>query len=960
MSKSNPFPASTASITFGSGSSFTTVHSIGDKTYTHTSKYDLSSGSRPSMNSYSSGSSSSDYSKPTSSSTSSSAREERSYRDTYNSYISSDNSEIGDQMLLEKLQEKERQAKEKSKNTTAYRPTPTITTTSITKTVSPVQSDVQSGLSSSSKPTSTIAPTDSKTSPSKYALINSQSAFPPVAKQPEPANVTPSLTNSSTSASSTKPVENTNPTPVYYYSGKADKDFGRDFKQDKNTNNSYTTHSLQETNRSSDYVTSQVIDQEAVIRQYYNLLEEINSKFGNIKPKDGKDIIQLQNELKAYSSKLEIYNVHNFINQLNLKKSISTINNILGQLEELLLVDQDKSRYNAFIDEIMAELQPLADKLNEIQKTEPAEVVIAECQAGIVMLEESIKRLENFFTKRDKTESLENLRAAIEQIKDIMASNSSKLELLDRYKAAMQEIAPSIIKKIEETEAKRAEEGGNKARKYNLSITPKDGINRATIEAIFTGEEKYNVEKLLQSIQAEVKFIETEEKDKEREEEEKKGGKRDNEKSPFSEKELKHILEGHLKTCQGDKTYNSVRDSVVATREKLKTDPSNKALQELVTKQEAAWKGHPFYVKSIEIGIEAARLRVAIEKREAEISLQALGAAELGLSDKAILAKIKQLQEEADKIKQDILVPLRASLDRLNSPRDNKKVIAGLKGAGESVYDTGKGLLELGKLAIGVQLYLSSPYMQPIIKRVTGIDIEEEVTTFCQSVAEGVINVTDIVKLYFQQAKHAWENPEAYKSRLKELEAIQEKQYLYQRAFEAESYHLAAAEKSGYWPTEIVQLLYGEKIIAELAKVAAKGGKLATATAKAGKLVEAEKVVEGSKVLTSAASLETEASKLLKEVETGKELFNFKEKAARRMQDKARRIPLHILEEIIKSPIAVIQDPQSATNARMYYATIYRKQKLYNAEVLYDKAINTIYHFKYSEDAMGPLKKIIK
>jgi hypothetical protein len=44
----------------------------------------------------------------------------------------------------------------------------------------------------------------------------------------------------------------------------------------------------------------------------------------------------------------------------------------------------------------------------------------------------------------------------------------------------------------------------------------------------------------------------------------------------------------------------------------------------------------------------------------------------------------------------------------------------------------------------------------------------------------------------------------------------------------------------------------------------------------------------------------------------------------------------------------------------MHYTTMYKNGKMYNLEVLYDKATNTIYHFEYTRKAIGNLPKIPK
>nr|NGX45477.1 tRNA3(Ser)-specific nuclease WapA [Chlamydiota bacterium] len=89
-------------------------------------------------------------------------------------------------------------------------------------------------------------------------------------------------------------------------------------------------------------------------------------------------------------------------------------------------------------------------------------------------------------------------------------------------------------------------------------------------------------------------------------------------------------------------------------------------------------------------------------------------------------------------------------------------------------------------------------------------------------------------------------------------------------------------------------------------------------------------------------------------------LLNFTDTAGKHMYEMERRIPIHILDDVIKSPIAVVRDPQKASSAMMHYGRICRNGKLYNAEVLYDKTTNTISHFQYTQKPIGPLKKVSK
>ncbi len=90
----------------------------------------------------------------------------------------------------------------------------------------------------------------------------------------------------------------------------------------------------------------------------------------------------------------------------------------------------------------------------------------------------------------------------------------------------------------------------------------------------------------------------------------------------------------------------------------------------------------------------------------------------------------------------------------------------------------------------------------------------------------------------------------------------------------------------------------------------------------------------------------------------GKELFNFTKTTLKHMNNPGRKPPVSILDDAIKSTKG-LPDPQG-TKALMHYTQMTRNGKLYNLEVLYDKATNTILHFQYGRGAMGPLKAIPK
>ena len=79
---------------------------------------------------------------------------------------------------------------------------------------------------------------------------------------------------------------------------------------------------------------------------------------------------------------------------------------------------------------------------------------------------------------------------------------------------------------------------------------------------------------------------------------------------------------------------------------------------------------------------------------------------------------------------------------------------------------------------------------------------------------------------------------------------------------------------------------------------------------------------------------------------TQKEILNFSVKAAQHMSNKVRAVPIQILRETIENTQG-IPDPRGS-RALMHYGEIWKNNKPYKLEILYDKKTNTIWHFQYS------------
>ena len=80
---------------------------------------------------------------------------------------------------------------------------------------------------------------------------------------------------------------------------------------------------------------------------------------------------------------------------------------------------------------------------------------------------------------------------------------------------------------------------------------------------------------------------------------------------------------------------------------------------------------------------------------------------------------------------------------------------------------------------------------------------------------------------------------------------------------------------------------------------------------------------------------------------------NFSNKVLEHMGERGRQVPIKTLQDAIKYSEAL-------PDTRGWRATMTKNGKLYNLEVLYDKASNTVYHSEYARKAMGNLPQIKK
>ena len=86
--------------------------------------------------------------------------------------------------------------------------------------------------------------------------------------------------------------------------------------------------------------------------------------------------------------------------------------------------------------------------------------------------------------------------------------------------------------------------------------------------------------------------------------------------------------------------------------------------------------------------------------------------------------------------------------------------------------------------------------------------------------------------------------------------------------------------------------------------------------------------------------------------------INFSTTVQQRLEDPSRSVPLHILQDAIRLGQS-LPDPRG-TAAHAYYILISKNGNFYNLQVIYNWATNTIWHFHYTSEALGPLPAIFR
>jgi hypothetical protein len=229
--------------------------------------------------------------------------------------------------------------------------------------------------------------------------------------------------------------------------------------------------------------------------------------------------------------------------------------------------------------------------------------------------------------------------------------------------------------------------------------------------------------------------------------------------------------------------------------------------------KEQALREHPLYQEGIGLALQAAHHRNGLEEQARAKGIHSVKSHGVNHT-----AEKEKLQKEADRVKEEILKPLREVFEAPSTPRGTEKAKAFFSGMGESVKDTLELPLVLGKFGITVAQSV----------------IEWEDKLGLKSAYEGV-------KDLFSEVKKDWEDDAAYQARQKAALEYKAKAQAYEKAFNAEHYHADQAKTAGYISAEALQFVFGEAIF----KAGAQGVKAARATKNAAKGLQELIIKEG-------------------------------------------------------------------------------------------------------------------
>jgi hypothetical protein len=138
-------------------------------------------------------------------------------------------------------------------------------------------------------------------------------------------------------------------------------------------------------------------------------------------------------------------------------------------------------------------------------------------------------------------------------------------------------------------------------------------------------------------------------------------------------------------------------------------------------------------------------------------------------------------------------------------------------GAGENVVDTAKLIINMGVLAT---------------KFLSGVVYSMATWEDKLGIGDKITDASEVVQAFLNERKYEWENQEEFQARQKAAQQLREELTIAEKALNAEVYHNRDAREMGYWSTEALQWVFGEKIIERVVTFPCKGSKTAKKVAK--------------------------------------------------------------------------------------------------------------------------------
>jgi ankyrin repeat protein/preprotein translocase subunit SecA len=266
--------------------------------------------------------------------------------------------------------------------------------------------------------------------------------------------------------------------------------------------------------------------------------------------------------------------------------------------------------------------------------------------------------------------------------------------------------------------------------------------------------------------------------------------------------------------------FKEQSEKVLYLKQQLELNPNDSELKNQLEEAQRVFQKNDLYLQGVLLGMKA--INKVDENNNAISGLYATS--DDGFIDQEDKQEIKNLEEQNKLLREYCVDLLRKKLARDVSPSLKEKGLAFTKGAGENLKNTWDFVTK--DAPIFIMEFASN------LKK-TFLNGKDE-TGFSDTVNE----VGSMLEMLFYQTKYDWENPEDYRLRVEAAKEVTEKVRCFQEFHNVRELHLGQAEKLGYLSMELLQFIYGDKVIKVLGKgmlnLGEKGAKLAKGAFSAG------------------------------------------------------------------------------------------------------------------------------